>query len=116
MKNYLGKVEKRRKVAEDTLKKNLKMEAMHLIQLLKNKGFKFGRVYLFGSSVKDKPLAPWSDIDLAIEGLPQTAFLKVYAYLLKNSRFPVDLKPFEELDPTIREKIVKEGEIIYEKK
>jgi hypothetical protein len=57
------------------------------------------------SAIKDRSFAPWSDIDLAIEGLKDEKFLEVYALFLKNRRFPVDLKPFEDLDVPIREKI-----------
>ena len=114
MKTYLEKVLERRKAADDIFRKNLKDEAQRLVHLLEAEGFKFRRVYLFGSVIKDKSLSTWSDIDLAIEGLQETMFYKVYACLLKNSNFPVDLKPFEELGVSVKEKIKKEGWIIYE--
>lgn len=100
----------------EVLRKDLKDEAHRLVQLLKTKDFKLKRVYLFGSVTKDKPLAPWSDIDLAIEGLPEHKFLKLYAYLLQNSKFPIDIKPLEKLNEKLKEKITKNGEMIYEQR
>ena len=114
MKTYLEKAKERRKILTETLRKDLKAEAYRLIQLLKKEGFKFKRVYLFGSVITDKPLAPWSDIDMAIEGLHKDKFLKLYAYLLKNSKFSVDIKPWEEINEKLKEKIIEKGEIIYE--
>lgn len=77
-------------------------------------GYRFKRLYLFGSSLSKRLLAPWSDIDLAIEGLKGDLFFRAYALMLKEARFPVDLKPFEDLDRLFKERIKKEGEIIYE--
>jgi predicted nucleotidyltransferase len=116
MGTYLEKIRERKKVIGKSLREELRAESRRLVQLLEVKGFKFKRIYLFGSLIKNKSLAPWSDIDLAIEGLPKTMFYKAYACLLKNSKFPVDLKPFEDLDLTIKEKIKKEGEMIYEER
>jgi len=53
---------------------------------------------------------------LAIEGLKEEEFLRVYALFLKSSRFPIDLKPFEDLDVPSKEKIKRERELIYEKR
>lgn len=90
-------------------------EAVHLVALFLHQGYECKRIYLYGSVITDKALAPWSDIDLAIEGLDKEKFLKAYAFFLKNSRFPIDLKPFEELDSSIKERIKKEGKVIYGK-
>ena len=115
MKTYLEKIKSRRKIVADVLRKDLKDEAHRLVRLLEAEEFKFKRVYLFGSITKDKLLSSWSDIDLAIEGLDEEVFYKVYACLLKNSDFAVDLKPFEDLDVSFQKKIRNEGWIIYEK-
>lgn len=112
MGSYLEVAKERRIILFNALRKDLKEEAQRLVRLLKNQGFKFKRVYLFGSSIKNKPLSAWSDIDLAIDGLQEKMFYRAYAFLLKNSKFPVDLKPFEELDNQLREKIKKEWEIL----
>lgn len=116
MKTYAEKIGERRKIAEDTLRINLERESKRLALLLKNRGFKFDRIYLFGSTLKKKPLSPWSDIDMAIEGLAPEAFYKAYACLLKHSNFPIDFKPYEDIDETIKNRIKKEGKVLYERK
>ena len=115
MKTYLEKVKERRKVVTDVLRGDLKDEAQRLVGLLEAEGFKFRRIYLFGSVTGDRSLSSWSDVDLAIEGLEEAMFYKAYACLLKNANFPVDLKPFEELEDSVKEKVRKEGWIIYER-
>lgn len=117
MNSYINRLEHRRKEKIECLRAELKKEAVYASQLLSDSGFKFDRIYLFGSvAEKDKPLFPWSDIDLAIEGLQADMFYKTYGFLLRNSRHEIDLKPFEELDEALRKKIRLEGEVIYEKK
>lgn len=114
--SYLDKVKERRREKDSSLKKAYIEEAKRLTNLLIDKGYKFKRVYIFGSSLNEKPYTPWSDIDLAIEGLGGDLFFKAYAFLLKEAKFPVDLKPFEDLDRVFKSRVRKEGEIIYEAK
>jgi predicted nucleotidyltransferase len=114
MGTYLEKIIKRRKAVTEALKKDYREEALRIVNLLEAGGFKFSKIYLFGSVTKDAALSSWSDIDLAIEGMPGEMYFKAYAFLLKKSRFPIDFKPFEELDALAKEKIRKEGRIIYE--
>jgi len=111
--SYLEKAKERRRIRSSSLKKSFKEEANRLTRLLIKKGYGFNNLYLFGSAVKERPFAPWSDIDLAIEGLKKDLFFKVYAFLLKNAEFPVDLKPFEELDEAVKRRIEREGEVIH---
>ena len=56
--------------------------------------FPYERTYLFGSVLKKKRFPRYSDIDIVIKGLDETLFLKAYAFLLGESNFPVDLKPW----------------------
>jgi len=114
--SYLDKVKERRRERNSSLKKEFKEEARRLTNLLIDKGYRFKRVYLFGSTLNQKTLARWSDIDLAIEGLRADLFFKAYAFLLKEAKFPVDLKPFEDLNKVFKTKVKNEGEIIYEAK
>lgn len=114
--SYLDKARERRIERSSSMKKAFRQEARRLTHLLINKGYRFKRLYLFGSSLNQRPLGPWSDIDLAIEGLEDELFFKTYALLLKEARFSVDLKPFEDLSRLFRERIKKEGEMIYEAK
>lgn len=110
--NYLDRITQRRKKKRLLLRKAFREEAERLASLMV-RNYRFKRLYLFGSVIKDGPLAPWSDIDLAVEGLEKTEFFKLGALLLKNAKFPVDLKPFEDIDERTKKKIQEEGEVIY---
>ncbi|MBC8179685.1 nucleotidyltransferase domain-containing protein [candidate division KSB1 bacterium] len=111
----MEKIIKRREAVSEALKKDYREEAQRIVNLLESAGFKFSKIYLFGSVSRDAALSSWSDIDLAIEGLPEEMYYKAYAFLLKKSRFAIDLKPFEQLDAMLKEKIRKKGMIVYEK-
>ncbi len=116
MATYLEKMQARKQAAERDLRRNLRNEAYRLARLLEREnGLEFTRIFLWGSTVSSKPLSPWSDIDLVIEGLRPSVFYKAYAVLLKHSDFPIDLKPMEDLDKSIKNRVRKEGEVIYEK-
>ena len=112
--SYLSEANERRIEKISSLKQEYREEAKRLASLLAKKGYEFKKLHLFGSSLDNRPLGPWSDIDLAIEGLRNDLFFKVYALLLKEAKFPVDLKPFEDLDRTFKERIERKGEVIYE--
>jgi len=99
------------------LRKDFKREAFRLVQLIREKGVEFRRIYLFGSTVDRRRRFNFSsDIDLVIEGLNFHTYLKVYALLLRNSEFKVDLKLWEDLDERFKEKIKKRGMLVYEKR
>jgi len=72
------------------------------------------RVILFGSLARGR-FAPGSDIDLAVEGLPPGDFFTALAEANRLTRFWVDLKPLEELQPHFRERVLATGECVYER-
>ena len=51
--------------------------------------YKINRLLLFGSSIDSHKEA--NDIDLAVEGLPESLFFKFYSELIFNLSKPVDL-------------------------
>jgi predicted nucleotidyltransferase len=71
------------------------------------------RIILFGSLAKGQFTAE-SDIDLAVAGLAPADFFTAYAEVNRLSRFPVDLKPLESLYPHFYQRVLSQGEIIYE--
>ena len=77
--------------------------------------FPFRRLYLFGSVADGRPLSVWSDMDLAVEGLPPGRFLDLAGALAAASSHTVDLKPMEELAADQRRRIALEGVLIYER-
>lgn len=76
------------------------------------------RVYLFGSLAGwHKPHAQ-SDIDLAAEGLPPgkeyfRILVELWQYLPEGVE--LDLVPLEEAYPQLRERIMREGMLLYER-
>jgi len=97
-----------------TLRSKAFREAKALSKIL---GEKFGaqRVALFGSVLDPDRFREDSDIDLAVTGLPQGSFFRAYGYLLMRSAFPIDLKPWESLTPSLRCQVAK-GRSLYDKK
>lgn len=96
-----------RKNQQNTLKKGAMAEVKRLSSLLK-KRFGFEALYLGGSLFTDK-FRIGSDLDLIIKGMKIEDFFKAYALLLRESRHPVDLKPFEDLGLDFKKKILEGG-------
>ena len=82
-------------------------EAKRLVLLLKNR-FEFEAVYICGSLLSGK-FGPHSDIDMVIKGSKMEDFFKVYALLIKESKYKIDLKPFEDMMEDFKEKVLTEG-------
>ena len=78
--------------------------------------FPIKRLYLYGSVVDARPLSAWSDIDLAVEGLPPDRVLALAGALATAARHPVDIKPIEELADDQRRRIALEGVLLYERR
>ena len=85
------------------------------LSILLAKQFPYERAYLFGSVLKRGRFTRHSDIDIVIKGLNGALFLKAYAFLLGESNFPLDLKPWELLDEHTRKKLEEEGVVLYGK-
>ncbi len=105
----------RRRQAEERdrsrrLSRQARMDAARIAAMLR-RDFGVTRVVLFGSLAQDRFL-PDSDIDLAVAGLPASAFFSALAAASTLSRFPVDLKPLEDLDPHFRSRVLATGEEI----
>ena len=74
------------------------------------------RIVLFGSLTKGDRFSLHSDIDIAVEGIPRTQFFRAYADLMMSLDVPIDLKPVEDLEGPILDRIAKEGRLLYEAK
>ena len=96
------RAKKTKALREDALK-----EAKRLVLLLKNR-FEFETVYICGSLLSGK-FGPHSDIDMVIKGSKMEDFFKVYALLIKESKYKIDLKPFEDMMEDFKEKVLTEG-------
>lgn len=89
-------------------------EAQRLSQLLAEK-FEIETIYLFGSLVWNEVHAPETDIDLAISGLPPEQFLDAVTYLERESKFPIDLVDLNKISDHLRQRILDEGKLLYER-
>ncbi len=95
----------------ERLKKHLRDDALkevfRLSSLLRRR-YSFETLYLFGSLPSGR-FSRGSDIDLVIEGLKTEDFFKAYAFLIKEGRFRVDLKPFEDLSEDFKKRVLSGG-------
>ena len=94
-------------------KEELLQIAEKCVRILKNK-YKVKKVFLVGSLaggfVHNK-----SDIDLVVEGLPSDLYIKSLTELwnILPTGVELNLIPFEDAFESLKEKTIKEGEIIY---
>jgi predicted nucleotidyltransferase len=72
------------------------------------------RVYLIGSLAKGM-FHDRSDIDLVVEGLPAELYIKALTelYDLLLPGMELNLIPFEDAFDSLKEKAVKEGQLVY---
>jgi predicted nucleotidyltransferase len=89
-------------------------EAQRLSQLLAER-FEIETVYLFGSLVWNDIHTPETDIDLAVSGLPEERFLEAVSYLERESKFPIDLIDLSKASDHLRQRILAEGKLLYER-
>ena len=92
------------------LREDAIIEAERLASLLRNK-FDFEAIYLIGSVLTER-FRLSSDIDMVIKGMKIEDFFKAYACVIKEARYRVDLKPFEDLSEEFRKRISSEGKQI----
>lgn len=90
------------------LARQARMDVARIAAVLRQQ-FGVRRIILFGSLTRQR-FAPGSDIDLAVEGLAKADLFAALAQVNELSRFPVDLKPLEELEPHFRQKVLDTGE------
>jgi len=91
----------------------LKKMALECAEVLKN-NYKVKRIFLIGSVVKG-PVHERSDIDIVVEGLAPGVYIKalteLYDVLLPGVE--LNLIPFEDAYESLKNKTIREGEIIY---
>ncbi|MGC8977483.1 MAG: nucleotidyltransferase family protein [Candidatus Ratteibacteria bacterium] len=95
-------------------KDELRKLAEKIAQLMKEK-YKVKRIFLIGSLVKGY-VHERSDIDLVVEGLAPELYIKALTEAFDNLPPGVELNliPLEDAFESLREKVLKEGELIYE--
>lgn len=81
--------------------------------LLLAKKYGVKKVVLFGSLVIGK-YKRGSDIDLAVEGLKTESYIEALVEVERFTGMTFDIKLMEECKGFLRERITKEGKILYE--
>lgn len=94
-------------------REELRRLAAKCMYVLKDK-YKVKRVYLIGSLVKGF-VHERSDIDLVVEGLSPELYMKALTELwdILPAGVELNLIPYEDAFEGLKEKAVKEGELIY---
>ena len=94
-------------------KEKLLKAAERCVRILKNR-YKVKRVFIIGSLVKGF-VHKKSDIDLVVEGLSPDLYMKalteLWDYLPDGTE--LNLIPFEDAFESMKEKAIKEGELMY---
>lgn len=72
------------------------------------------KIILYGSLARGD-YRPDSDIDLCVEGLPDRNFFRALAECLMNARHHVSVLDFKNARGYLRERILKEGRLLYER-
>lgn len=98
---------KEREQERKDLRKKALREARKLASLLRRR-FWFESLYIVGSLLTDA-FSFRSDIDMVIKGLKTEDFFKAHAFLLKESSYKIDLKPFEDLPADFQEEVLRRG-------
>lgn len=98
------------KVAAADARRSAEVCAEHL-------GAAFGveRVYLTGSLIRHGRFHGSSDIDLAVVGLKADRYMRALSEIADLAGREVDLVPLEDATPEMRDHVMKEGVILYER-
>jgi len=86
-------------------------EAARACARLLYKRYAVRKVYLFGSLKDPDGFHEWSDIDLAVEGLPSHLYIKALAELWRQlpPGMDLDLIPIEDAYPGLKKRLLEEG-------
>lgn len=91
---------------------DLRILASRCSELLKDK-YQVSKIFLIGSLARGN-VHEGSDIDLVVEGLPSNLYMKALTDLwdLLPAGVELNLIPFEDAFTSLKEKTVREGEVI----
>ena len=103
----LRTVLKEREKKKGVLRQDAIAEIQRLVSLLR-KRFQFESIYICGSILTDN-FSSRSDVDMVIKGLRVEDFFRAHAFLIKESRYEIDLKPFEDLTDDFKEQVLRRG-------
>lgn len=115
MGSFRAAIVERHRRAQQARRAGMRADAERLARTVASR-FPLERLYLFGSVAENRPLAAWSDMDLAVEGLPPDRFLELAGALASATSYTVDLKPIEGLAEDQRRQIRLRGVLLHERR
>lgn len=74
------------------------------------------RVILFGSINEKDDFHEHSDIYIAVSDINEDRYFAAYGEILSKSYFPIDLIILDKAKGYLKEKILKTGKVVYERK
>lgn len=91
-------------------------DAGRLVQLLSVK-YQPTRIWQWGSVLHPEQFRKGSDIDIAVEGIPnaETWFQLLGDVMESQTQFPVDVVQMEKIEPEYAEIIRLKGKVVYER-
>ncbi|MBN1983890.1 MAG: hypothetical protein JW795_20325 [Chitinivibrionales bacterium] len=109
---YLNLISTKEKVQTSETRKQALLQAKQCALMLVQT-FSVTRVIVFGSLLKEESFDDCSDIDLAVEGLPDYFFIKAITACMEHSSFSIDLIPLENASPDLRQYILENGRTLF---
>ena len=100
-------IEKKKATIQEKTVKAAINDARHIASILVKK-FGASEVILYGSLIGKKNFDSASDIDIAVKGLGDR-YLKAYGYCLRNSKFNLDMKAYEDMPQKFRKVVDTKG-------
>lgn len=110
----LKKVIKRRKILLTKRKREAICFAHKIAKILVEK-FGAEQVILYGSLTRQDYFDYDSDIDLAVKGVGNR-FFSAYGYCMGKGKFELDIRDYDDMPAELKEKVKREGIILYEKR
>jgi len=107
---HLKEMQRASRLAADTRAKRL-LDRLPKAQEILVTRFLARRVWLFGSLAADTTTET-SDVDLAVEQLPESSYFGALAALMELFGGPVDLVRIETADDSLRNRIEQEGRVL----
>lgn len=109
---YIESLRKREEQEKILLKERYKKAlqlAKEVSKILYEK-YRAEKVYLVGSLKDEELFTKWSDIDLAVSGIPPHLYFKAIAEILYLSKeFKIDIIDLDNCEERIKEKLISEG-------
>ncbi|WP_328987427.1 nucleotidyltransferase family protein [Thiorhodovibrio winogradskyi] len=109
---YLHAREEGRRQSRFALWQQARADAERIIDMVIAR-FNPSRIIQWGSVLEPRHFSAISDIDLAIEGVGSLEFLTLFRLAEAETKFPLDVVRWENLEPEFQRVILMKGEIRY---